>query len=125
MTTVPQWWIMKVLVTGGRDFNDRNLLNFALSVLHAATPFTLLIHGNARGADSLADEWARGQGIDTEVYPADWKKHGKPAGIIRNQQMLDQHPDLVVAFPGGKGTKHMTDISRKAGIKTILLTPPR
>ena len=98
---------MRVLITGGRDFADRQLLFETLDRLHAARGFTLVIHGAAKGADSLADEWAKERGIEVQARPADWKKHGRAAGPIRNQEMLKENPQLVVAFPGGKGTANM------------------
>ena len=59
---------------------------------------TLLIHGGARGADTIAKVIAIFIGIPVQEFPADWKTYGKKAGSIRNQQMLDQDPDLVIAF---------------------------
>lgn len=109
---------MRVLVCGGRDFSDWVLLN---AILNALTPKpTLLIHGAATGADRLAYAWAREHSIDIEAYPAHWTLHGKAAGPIRNRQMLEQgKPDLVVAFPGGKGTADMIDQARKAGVQVV------
>lgn len=106
---------MRVLITGGRDFNDRKSLFTALDRLHAKHHFTLLIHGDARGADRLSGEWAEANGVGVLACPADWLRQGRSAGAIRNRQMLDKRPDLVVAFPGGTGTENMVKIARKAG----------
>lgn len=77
----------------------------------------VVIHGAARGADSLAGEWARKRGIAELACPADWKAHGKAAGPIRNQQMInDACPDAAVAFPGGTGTADMVARLTMAGI---------
>ncbi len=111
---------MKVLITGGRDFDDSDLLQQTLNRLHAATPFTCLIHGAAKGADHLAGAWANANGIEEIACPADWKRHGRGAGPARNKLMLEEHqPDLVVAFPGGKGTAHMVGLAEKAGTKVV------
>ena len=110
---------MRVLVTGGRDFSDRELLFEALDGLHSTHGFTVLIHGDANGADRLSGEWATSRGIKVEVHPADWKKHGRAAGPIRNQKMLEQKPDLVVAFPGGNGTADMVRRAKEAGIEVV------
>lgn len=108
---------MKVLVCGGRYFTDYTLLEDALADL---PPITHIIHGGARGADSLADRFADENFIWCTEFKADWGKHGKAAGPIRNQQMLDEgKPDLVVAFPGGVGTADMVRRAKKAGVKTI------
>lgn len=79
-----------------------------------------IIHGAARGADRAASDFATVHFCHEEAYQADWKTHGKSAGFIRNQQMLDEgKPDLVVAFPGGKGTGMMKELARRAGIKVL------
>jgi predicted Rossmann-fold nucleotide-binding protein len=113
---------MRVLVCGGRDYDDRDALYAALDSLHAEHGFMVVIAGGARGADTLAAEWAGDRGIPTQVYMAEWERLGRKAGPIRNQRMLDEgRPDLVVAFPGGTGTAGMMGIARKAGIEVIAL----
>lgn len=108
---------MRILVCGGRDFEDYDHLVLVLDALHAAKNVTLVIHGGARGADELAGQWARARRIEREVYWADWATHGKGAGMIRNRAMLTEgKPDMVVAFPGGKGTANMVKIARAAGL---------
>ena len=110
----------RVLVCGGREFSDRDLLARKLSDLDIA----LLIHGGARGADSMAGNWAQAMGIPVQVYPALWHLDGKAAGPIRNSRMLaDSKPDLVIAFPGGNGTADMVRKSRLAGVETIVVKP--
>jgi hypothetical protein len=77
------------------------------------------------GADSLAAAWAMSRGIPTLAFPADWKKDGKAAGFIRNATMLrDGRPELVVAFPGGKGTAHMVNLARAAGVPVLESAKP-
>ena len=111
---------MRVLVCGGRDFADQALLEATLDALHHARVFTVVIEGDALGADRMAGEWAEVQGIAHEVFKADWDGLGAKAGPIRNQQMLDEgRPDLVIAFPGASGTDHMKRIARAAGIEVV------
>lgn len=107
---------MKVIVCGGRDYSNREFLFEKLQEIHSINPITCLIHGGARGVDSLAKEWALLNNIETKEYLADWNKHGKAAGFIRNKEMLKENPIAVIAFPGGNGTQNMIDISRKANI---------
>ena len=111
---------MRVLVCGGRKFNDTGLMIGVLDRLHTEKSFTVLIHGNARGADTIADAWASGRGVRREPYDVpqgEWDELGKKAGPLRNQRMLDEgKPDLVVAFPGGAGTKDMVRRAVKAGV---------
>ena len=121
---------MRILVCGGRDFGDKALLWRILDMVVPKQPpdehgnwmpgNVTIIQGGARGADTLAHDYAVVNWVQFETYYADWKKHGKAAGHIRNQRMLDEgKPDLVVAFPGGRGTNDMTDRAMKAGVETL------
>lgn len=115
---------MKVLVCGGRDFNNSRFLFQELDKIHMEDRITTIIHGGALGADYMAGKWAEKTNIQQEVYAADWKKHGPAAGPIRNQLMLNNsQPDIVVAFPGGKGTADMVKRAQKANIKVISCNP--
>jgi hypothetical protein len=109
-----------VLVCGGRDFSDSAWAYEILDAFKAKKGLDVLVQGGARGADQLASEWANDRGIPQKIYPADWQKHGKGAGPIRNQQMLDAEPiDFVVAFPGGSGTRDMITRAKAKGIKVL------
>ena len=111
---------MRVLVCGGRDYTDYRQLCDTLRAIHTDRPITAVIHGAARGADTCGWGWATSIGIKTEAYPANWDLHGRKAGPIRNQQMLDEgKPDLVVAFPGGRGTADMVRRAKAAGIDVV------
>lgn len=108
---------MRLLVCGGRDFKDLPFLDQELDRLHAERRVKHVITGCAPGADLMAQFWAGANEIPVDVYVADWKKHGRAAGPIRNQRMLDEgRPDLVVAFPGGRGTADMTKRAKAAGV---------
>lgn len=111
---------IRVLVTGGRDFADREWLFAVLDAIHAERGIACIIAGGAKGADMLARNWAIARRVDREEYPADWWTHGRAAGPIRNRKMLtDGKPDLVVAFPGGRGTADMTSAAKAAGVEVI------
>jgi hypothetical protein len=120
-----------MLVCGGRDFDeaskeDRSFVyNILDNIVHKrgyvdygeySLPEVKIVHGGARGVDRIAEDWAIVNWCPFRVYKADWDTYGKAAGPIRNQEMLDEeHPDLVVAFPGGRGTQDMIDRARKQG----------
>jgi hypothetical protein len=113
----------RILVCGGRDYSDAESLNATLDNIianiksMASGQSVRLIHGAARGADSLAAAWASSRGIAATAYPANWNLYGRSAGYVRNTQMLEEgQPHLVVAFPGGAGTAMMTRIARSAGV---------
>lgn len=113
----------RVLVCGGREYdNQERLFEVLDNALQAATlagkSFTL-VHGGARGADSLAGLWAsmRQEYVTVRVYEADWKTHGRAAGPIRNKKMFtSEQPDVIIAFKGGDGTAHMARIGKEAGV---------
>jgi YspA, cpYpsA-related SLOG family len=135
----------RILVCGGRAFgvipddcpddqrelqseraqSEQRHLFDVLDRLNAERNFVLLIHGDARGADRLAGEWAQQRGVPVHAFPADWDKHRRAAGPIRNKQMLDEgRPDLVVAFPGGRGTNNMVRQARAAGVEIVEIKAP-
>ena len=107
----------RVLVCGGRDYANRELVFEILDAAHHYNPIELLIHGAAPGADNIAGKWADERLVPTQEFPADWKAHGRSAGPIRNKQMLETgRPHLVIAFPGGRGTKNMIDQARARNV---------
>ena len=117
---------MRVLVCGGRDFRQDWLVFRVLADLYEQLPndeWLRIISGAApKGPDTFALEWAwswhrTGHRVYWEEYPADWKLYGRSAGPIRNQEMLDSGIDLVIAFPGGRGTADMVRRARKAGVE--------
>lgn len=112
---------MKVLVCGGRDYNKVAIFYLELDrIQQEKGKFTQIISGHARGADQLAEMYADQNNIPVRIFPAQWDKYGKRAGYIRNVQMLEEgEPDLVVAFPGGKGTEMMISISESAAVPVI------
>lgn len=97
-----------VLACGGRDYTNSPRVYEVLDTIHKETPISLLITGGARGADTLADQWAKDRGVNRCIFPANWKAKGNGAGPARNAMMLYVgKPTLVVAFPGGSGTRDM------------------
>lgn len=110
---------MRVIVCGGRDFNDWPRFNRRMITMHTIHQFTEIIEGGARGADTMAKTWAETFSVPVTEVPADWERHGKSAGYKRNEAMADLKPDVVIAFPGGVGTDMMKRIARARGIKVI------
>ena len=115
---------MKVIICGGRDFDNITMLTKTMDAINAKTPITLVITGGATGADMYGDAWAHSRGIPHRVFPAYWKEHGHAAGPIRNKRMLtDGKPDMVVAFPGGKGTANMIKQATAHGVTVVRPAP--
>jgi SLOG family YspA-like protein len=119
---------MLFMVTGGRDYADRDYVfewldDVALAFKDAKSSPLTLMHGDARGVDRIAGDWAEEHNIPVKVFPANWDRDGRAAGPIRNQLMLDQNPVFVIAFPGGKGTADMIDRASRKGV--IVIRVPR
>ena len=111
---------MRVLVCGGRYYDDWTFIVNVLDSVHARQPVTLLIEGGATGADSLARRWAIARGIEVATYRANWDRYEHRAVLIRNSQMLREgRPELVVAFKGGRGTAHMVTIAAAALVPVL------
>lgn len=120
--------MITVLVCGGRRYDG---VLPVLNSLHTERPIGLVVHGGAgqvvdgktTGADEQAGLWARRNQVNCLRVPAKWRKLGRPAGMIRNREMLELSPsvvvDLVVAFPGGVGTADMVSRARAAGIHVM------
>lgn len=117
---------MRALVCGSRTFDDREFLFARLDDFHRITPITLVIEGEAAGADTLAKMWAIYKGVPWVEYPANWVDFGRAAGPIRNRQMLvEGKPDIVIAFidkllKDSRGTKNMIMQASKAKVQTRL-----
>jgi hypothetical protein len=110
----------KVIIAGSRGFSNYKLLKDTCDKYlreKKKTHNVVVISGHARGADSLGEKYASDEDLDLEIYPADWKKYGKSAGFMRNEQMADI-ADAVIAFWNGEshGTKHMIDIAEEKGL---------
>lgn len=111
---------MRVLVSGSRHFNDYALLKATLDNIVVSC----IIHGCAKGADTIAGWYGRRASIPIMEFPAKWDEYGRAAGPIRNRQMLTEgKPDLVVAFlaKDSKGTRNMIEQAKKAGIQVHIV----
>ncbi|QDH91816.1 hypothetical protein SEA_PHRAPPUCCINO_141 [Mycobacterium phage Phrappuccino] len=123
--------LYRVLITGSREWHDEGTLYGALqtqwTIAQGAGKSLMVIHGAARGADTLASEWAASvglPGIFQMAYPAEWERYGQRAGFERNQKMVDDGADVCLAFviksPGkSKGTRDCMRRAKKAGIPII------
>ena len=110
----------KVIVAGGREFNDYGLLCQTCDRMLSQKQRThsiVIVSGTARGADTLGERYAQERGYSIEQYPADWEHAGKAAGFIRNAQMASV-ADALIAFWDGqsKGTQNMIIEGKKKGL---------
>lgn len=107
---------MKLIVAGGREFTNYSHLSECIEVNFDLLDLEI-VSGCARGADALGIKFAEENDIPLTKFPADWDRHGKSAGYIRNAEMAD-YADSLLAFWDGRsrGTKHMIDLARKKGL---------
>ena len=121
---------LRILVCGGRHFEDYNLLKNILDKvlkLKKLTPQDVeIVSGHCKGADKLGERWAEEKNASVKIFPADWVKYKKSAGPIRNKQMIDYitcfSDKLVVAFvsPNSKGTRNTISLAQKNNIPVII-----
>jgi hypothetical protein len=103
---------MRLVIAGGRDFNDYGYVKYVLNELRKHFKIDSILTGHGCGADMLGERYADEHLIPLELYPAKWGEYGKSAGPRRNEEMAE-NADAVVLFPGGKGTEHMHDMAVK------------
>jgi hypothetical protein len=106
--------VIKVIVAGGRHFNDFGLVEKHLANLPAGS---VIVSGGATGADSLGERFANENGYDIVRFPAEWDKYGKRAGYLRNKQMAEYGTCLLAFWDGkSRGTKMMINLAKEQGI---------
>jgi hypothetical protein len=100
---------MRLLVFGGRFYHDDETFDLWMRRMHGeGEHIKVSIEGGAPGADTMARNWAAKHNVKCLTFHADWKRYGKAAGPLRNQQMIEHgQPDHALAFPGGDGTLDM------------------
>jgi len=113
---------MLYVISGSRDYTDlEEVRTYIRNNIHDQD---VVFHGNARGVDRVAGKQAEIQGAQVEIHPALWEEHGKAAGVIRNEEMLDDAIDTaralftevkgLVWWDGkSRGTSHMIDLMKK------------
>ena len=116
----------KVVVAGTRTFHDYKLLRDELDrLLSRKLPDVIIISGGAKGADKIAEQYAHYHDLEMWVMLADWDKHGRAAGPLRNQEMAKVADAVVVFWDGvSRGTMHMIDAARakKKSLRIIRYT---
>ena len=115
----------RVIIVGGREFQDYELVRqkcdyYLQNKLKSDT--VIIVSGHATGADTLGERYARERGLECELHPADWNKHGKAAGPIRNAQMADVAQALIAFWDGhSRGTRNMIDTAKAKGLKVAII----
>jgi len=113
----------KVAIVGSRDFPSRHLVE---RVIYLLPRDWTVVSGGARGVDKWAEIAAKHHSRETEIYEAEWNKHGKSAGFIRNNTIV-RNCDVVVAFWDGKskGTRHTIQLAKYLNKPCIIVRIPQ
>ena len=114
--------LRKVIIAGGRDFNDYELLLNTIWPLLKGDNNIEIVSGGASGADKLGEKFAESFGLPISRFLANWSMYGKSAGPMRNLEMA-KYADELIAFWDGKsrGTKHMIDTATKSGLVVTVI----
>lgn len=115
-------------MSGSRDWDDDEAVAAVLAELQLLPKHAVIVHGDCRGIDKVADAVARLLGLEVRPYPADWNRYGLAAGTIRNVEMFDKEsPDVFIGFhediSRSKGTKHAYKLALKRGIPARVIGP--
>lgn len=113
----------KVIIAGGRDFNDYELLkNKCNFYLQNFVGDIEIVSGTANGADKLGEKYADEKGYQIKRFPADWENNKRMAGIIRNLEMAE-YANFLIAFHDGfsRGTSHMIEAAKENGLKVAII----
>jgi hypothetical protein len=112
---------VKIAVVGSRNFNDYDLLSEVLFSSVSPNEDTL-ISGGAKGADSLAEQFAKENEIDCKIFEAEWDKFGKSAGFLRNEQIVEEAEHVIAFWDGkSKGTLNTINKAKKKGINPLVI----
>jgi hypothetical protein len=109
---------MKVIIAGGRTFNDYELLRSKVDYFLSNQTEIEIVSGTANGADKLGERYAAERCYLVKRFIPDWNFYGKKAGYIRNEDMA-KYADALICFWDGKsrGSKHMIDIAKRYELK--------
>lgn len=113
---------MKIIVAGSRDITNYAVVKKAILDSGWIDKETEIVSGMARGVDMLAVRFAQERGLELAQFPADWHKYGKPAGMIRNEEMA-QYADALIAIWDGRsfGTRGMIEIAKSYKLRMFIV----
>lgn len=114
---------MRVIIAGSRDLHCYDVLLEMIE--ECGWNITEIISGGAKGVDALGERYATEMNIPLKIYPANWEKHGRAAGPIRNRKMAENADALIAIARRTKdgymtrGTANMIETASKMGLPNI------
>lgn len=114
---------MRVIIAGGRDIHDLKLVEEAITASGWEHDIETVVSGGAKGVDTLGEQWATTHIGKSHIdkHLAKWKKYGKRAGYVRNQEMAMNADALIAVWDGkSKGTKHMIEIANEMELEVFI-----
>lgn len=106
---------MRVIIAGGRDYHNYDTLLEAIE--EAQFDIKTVISGGAKGVDALGERYSEENMIDLKIFRADWERHGRAAGPLRNRKMAENADALIAIWDGkSRGTKNMIETAHKVGL---------
>lgn len=116
--------MMRLIIAGSRNATEADV-SAALSKCRWLGFVTAVVSGTARGADRFGESWAKHHSLEVIRFPADWKKHGRRAGPVRNKLMAENAEALVAVWDGeSPGTKSMIELARRRGLRVLVYLAP-
>jgi len=114
---------LKLIIAGGRNFNDYDLLKEKVDYYLKNTNESVeIVSGKAKGADTLGERYAKENGYGLSLFPADWNRYGKGAGYIRNKEMAEYATHCICFWDGeSRGTKMMIDLAKERDLKVRVI----
>jgi hypothetical protein len=113
---------MKIIIAGGRDFNNYELLKERCDHFFQNQTDIEIISGNANGADKLGEQYATEKNFPLKIFKAEWNKYGNSAGFIRNTEMSNYGEALIAFWDGkSKGTSHMIQEAKRKNLKVRII----
>lgn len=113
---------MKTIIAGSRTIDDYAVV--AAAVAASGFAITEVVSGCARGVDQLGEQWAYAHQLPIARFPADWKRYGRRAGPIRNNEMVGYAQALIAVWDGtSNGTHHIINAARREGRKVFVYQP--
>jgi hypothetical protein len=111
---------LRVIVCGGRDFNDKAMLSRVLWYVHERRGIAEVIYGGQRGAEQMANQWAFEMGIKRIEVRAEWSRYARAKALaIRNRQMFELQPHGVIAFLGDRNSQAVEQLARELRVPIL------